>query len=42
MVLGMDRSSIIYMCLLMNLIDIIVFIFKEMYVIEGFENYMCY
>lgn len=39
---GTDRSSTTYMYLSMNLIDTIVFIFKEMYVIEGFENYMCH
>lgn len=39
---GTNRSSNTYMYLSMNLIDTIVFLFKEMYVIEGFENYMCH
>lgn len=39
---GTNRSSNTYMYLSMNLIDTIVFIFKEMYVIEGFENYICH
>lgn len=39
---GTNRSSNTYMYLSMNLIDTIVFLFKEMYVIKGFENYMCH
>lgn len=39
---GTNKSSNTYMYLSMNLIDTIVFLFKEMYVIEGFENYMCH
>lgn len=39
---GTNRSSNTYMYLSMNLNDTIVFLFKEMYVIEGFENYMCH